>query len=229
MTTYTVAYNEDSRSHEVLGLKGWGDKDQMLIVRYKEGDCDTKMTSAKNMHSALYDLYQTHDGLKEGDRFETEFGAFVCYSFHVLREDEFEADILEAFGVVPRGVNPGVPAEERAAVTQSRTAHGRTIAQAEATVGHPAEPKPVDDLGSAPLPKLPKTKAHKHLWSPHPDRVKWGKHHACTVCGFCSPTALLHQAGLLGGPQHAAALREDEARERAAFAAADRKIGSVEP
>src|SRR5512143_3500367 len=87
MATYKVEARE--RSHYVVGLKsGWKevgiDPDTMLIYRYPAGDIDTKMKDAHMMYGALYDLFQTHDDLKEGDIFQTEFGEYRCEGVHVL-------------------------------------------------------------------------------------------------------------------------------------------------
>lgn len=46
----------------------------------------TDPSTAEAMHSALYDMYQWHDGLVEGDKFETPFGRFKCVSFHVVKD-----------------------------------------------------------------------------------------------------------------------------------------------
>lgn len=86
MATYKVEQRE--RSHYVMGLKsGWKevgiDPDTMLIYRYPAGDIDTRMKDAHMMFGALYDLLQTHDDLKDGDIFETEFGQYRCEGVHV--------------------------------------------------------------------------------------------------------------------------------------------------
>lgn len=77
-------YQRDS-DYFVRGLSSCfdGKGDEMLLAVYPEGDCDRPYT-AELMHSALYDVYQQHDGLHDGDRFETEFGAFVCDGVHVV-------------------------------------------------------------------------------------------------------------------------------------------------
>lgn len=86
MTTYKV--EEKGRSHYVVGLKPKyaepGDKDTMLIYQYPAGDIDTRMKDAHMMFGALYDLLQTHDGLKEGDIFQTKFGEYRCEGVHVI-------------------------------------------------------------------------------------------------------------------------------------------------
>jgi len=76
-------------THYVVGLTSYyGVPNTMLLVRYPEGDCDTKMRDVEAMHTALYDLYNCHDAgvLKDGDVFATEFGEFVCSGVHVLRD-----------------------------------------------------------------------------------------------------------------------------------------------
>lgn len=87
MATYKVEKRE--RSHYVVGLKsGWAevgiDPDSMLIYRYPAGDIDTKMKDAHMMLGALYDLFQTNDDLKKGDKFDTEFGEYECVGVHVV-------------------------------------------------------------------------------------------------------------------------------------------------
>lgn len=68
--------------------QGWVEApDTLLIVRTDYGEVDSPSTGIK-MHQALYDMFQWHEGLKEGDEFETEFGMFYCRSFHVLNEEE---------------------------------------------------------------------------------------------------------------------------------------------
>jgi hypothetical protein len=84
MTTYKVV--EKDTSHVVLGLPWFGETDSMLIYHYAGGDIDTRMRDPEMMHCALYDLLQTHDELKDGDRFETEHGNFVCSGIHVEKE-----------------------------------------------------------------------------------------------------------------------------------------------
>lgn len=86
MATYKVEQRE--RSHYVLGLKfGYDSRekypDTMLIYRYPAGDIDTIMKDAHMMYGALYDLFQTHDDLKDGDIFQTEFGEYECVGVHV--------------------------------------------------------------------------------------------------------------------------------------------------
>jgi hypothetical protein len=57
----------------------------MLLVRYPEGDCDTVSHCNEKMHSALYDLYQTSDVLKDGDTFAINGRVvFRCYGVHVI-------------------------------------------------------------------------------------------------------------------------------------------------
>lgn len=74
-------------SYCVEGLKEeWGDgPDTFLLVRYPEGDCDTIKGKGKKMLSALYDLYQTSDALKDGDTFSLGGKpAFMCSGVHVV-------------------------------------------------------------------------------------------------------------------------------------------------
>lgn len=77
---YIVKKNPTDLYHYVEGL----DNDAVLIFRYPEGDIDTCMLDRKMMHGALYDLFQWHPLLKDGDTFETEFGNFICSDIHVF-------------------------------------------------------------------------------------------------------------------------------------------------
>jgi hypothetical protein len=72
----------------VRGLQSTlSDEDQVLLVRYDEGDWDSPRT-APLMLSALYDLFQCDDRLKEGDSFITPHGRFSCVGVHVVPADE---------------------------------------------------------------------------------------------------------------------------------------------
>jgi len=88
MATYKVELDADGRTHYVMDLKSGHGKEKyahtMLIYYYPAGDIDTRMKDAHMMYGALYDLFQTHDDLKEGDIFETEFGHYRCEGVHVL-------------------------------------------------------------------------------------------------------------------------------------------------
>lgn len=64
--------------------------DTILLVRYDAGDCDSIVQNDKNMHSALYDLYQTSDSLKDGDTFSLDGKVvYVCQGVDVI---PYEAD-----------------------------------------------------------------------------------------------------------------------------------------
>jgi hypothetical protein len=95
MTTYKVEKHEGNNAHGysyyVIGLEEefGGQPDTLLIYcdAYLESetpDVDTHITSAEMMFNALYDLFQCHDGIHDGDTFETEFGRFGCEGVHVL-------------------------------------------------------------------------------------------------------------------------------------------------
>ena len=45
------------------------------------------MSTREMMHAALYDLFQCHDLLKDGDTFTTEFGDFRCQGIDVVPVD----------------------------------------------------------------------------------------------------------------------------------------------
>lgn len=89
MTTYEV-YNNDGEFY-VKGLKyGRHEGDQRILHHIPYPETETPEvgdpSSKEAMHSALYDMYQWHDGLKEGDKFVTPFGNFKCVSFHVVED-----------------------------------------------------------------------------------------------------------------------------------------------
>lgn len=73
-------------SHHVIGLPSGRYPDTLLILRYPEGDFDTRMKSEEAMLHALYDLFQMEDTLRDGDTFTTEFGRFTCRGVHVVKE-----------------------------------------------------------------------------------------------------------------------------------------------
>jgi len=64
-------------------------QDQMLIVRYDEGDCDVVNRHMegfmKHLHHALYDEYQCSDVMKDGDEI-CLYGRvrFRCEGVHVV-------------------------------------------------------------------------------------------------------------------------------------------------
>jgi hypothetical protein len=86
-TTYKVEKRKDGYFY-VVGLKGRRSEDQMILHHIPYPETETPEVEnpegSEAMLDALYDMYQWHDGLKEGDRFETPFGNFRCVSFHVV-------------------------------------------------------------------------------------------------------------------------------------------------
>lgn len=77
-----AAYKVEKRgtSSYVIGLQEDSDHpDTQLFYQYF--NC---ISSPGMMLYALDDLYQRHDGLRNGDMFETEFGWFGCEGKHVL-------------------------------------------------------------------------------------------------------------------------------------------------
>lgn len=64
----------------------------LLVCVYDEGDCDTEFSHAWQMHRALYNLFQVNENLKEGDKFETEYGVFECVGVHVVPCFEMEPE-----------------------------------------------------------------------------------------------------------------------------------------
>lgn len=102
MATYKVEKRDDR--YYVVGLKDDldldDDPDTMLLYRYsypysETPDVDTRMKDAHMMYGALYDLLQTHDGIKDGDIFETEFGKFHAESFHLVADFDMGPDPRE--------------------------------------------------------------------------------------------------------------------------------------
>lgn len=97
MATYKVEKRDDS--YYVVGLKeDFGDDpDTMLVYHYRypyveTPEVDTRMKDAHMLYGALYDLLQTHDGLKKGDIFETEFGNFHAEGFHLVADFDMGPD-----------------------------------------------------------------------------------------------------------------------------------------
>lgn len=74
--------------YHVRGLTSQLDEeDEVLLVRYDEGDCDSPR-NAVLMLSALYDLFQCDERIREGDSFVTPHGRFTCVGVHVVPADE---------------------------------------------------------------------------------------------------------------------------------------------
>jgi len=80
--------------YHVIGLRdAWMDTPHTcLMVRYPAGDVDLVTGRGKSLyeklHRALYDLYQTHDGLHEGDIFLLKGKpVFQCCGYHVRALD----------------------------------------------------------------------------------------------------------------------------------------------
>jgi len=92
MTTYKVERRGIyEKTSYVIGLKEeFGDEPNTMLIYYytssesETPDVDTHIKNAEMMFNALYDLYQCHDGIHDGDVFETEFGRFGCEGGHVL-------------------------------------------------------------------------------------------------------------------------------------------------
>jgi hypothetical protein len=85
MTQYRLV--KKGNAYYVAGLADtWCDTpDTMLMVRYPAGDADTVARRGEPMHRALYDLYQTCEGLHDGDEFALR-GKVVyrCEGIHVV-------------------------------------------------------------------------------------------------------------------------------------------------
>lgn len=94
MTTYEVYLEGGSGGgYRVRGLPSdHGDDDQRLYYHTPYPKTETPEVSdpsdADAMLGALYDMYQWHSKLKEGDEFKTPFGTFKCVSFHVVKDDD---------------------------------------------------------------------------------------------------------------------------------------------
>ena len=90
MPTYKV-YQDKDGDFRVQGLPSdRGDDDQRLMyhIPYPETETPeiTDPRGTEEMHGALYDMYQWHSKLKEGDKFTTPYGNFKCVSFHVVKD-----------------------------------------------------------------------------------------------------------------------------------------------
>jgi len=76
MTTYQVT--ERDGDHYIIGLADANEPDTVFTVGGKH---------PRDMLRALYSLFQCHDGMRSGDRFETSCGAFECRDVHVVPAD----------------------------------------------------------------------------------------------------------------------------------------------
>lgn len=91
MVAYEV-YKDSEGDYRVKGLKSTHalTEDQLILHHSSYPETETpevdKPGSTDKMHGALYDMYQWHDALKEGDTFTTPFGNFKCVSFHVVKD-----------------------------------------------------------------------------------------------------------------------------------------------
>jgi hypothetical protein len=88
---YTVYHDQVDDRFKVRGLKSERtEEDQVLLHHIPYPETETPEVSdpsgADEMHAALYDMYQWHEKLKEGDKFTTPFGNFKCVSFHVVKD-----------------------------------------------------------------------------------------------------------------------------------------------
>lgn len=93
MTTYRVERNRN-RAWLVRGLAepSWDEPDAMqpdsLLLLLGAGEV-LPIKTADDMHRALYDLAQTHEGVRDGDRFEVPRlrCAYRVDGIHVVAED----------------------------------------------------------------------------------------------------------------------------------------------
>lgn len=90
-TTYEVYKNDTDGDFYVKGLKSERsgcDQRVLYHIPYPQVETPevTNPASKEAMHTALYDMYQWHDGLKEHDKFVTPYGKFKCVSFHVVED-----------------------------------------------------------------------------------------------------------------------------------------------
>ena len=77
-------------SYYVINLKNHLSerKDVLLLVYSKQGDVDTVSENDRNMHEALYDLYQISEYLKDGDVFTIDGNViYHCEGLHVVKVD----------------------------------------------------------------------------------------------------------------------------------------------
>lgn len=84
---WTIEMDQSRGSLVVSNLKGEDGEPTLLICIYPEGDCDTPKEDGKILCSALYDLYQVDDRIKDGDTF-LMYGKVLYRSSgaHVVRE-----------------------------------------------------------------------------------------------------------------------------------------------
>ena len=89
MATYEV-YKDADGDFYVKGLINSRESDTRIFHHIPYPETETpeieNPASKEAMHSAVYDMYQWHDGLKEHDKFVTPFGNFKCVSFHVVED-----------------------------------------------------------------------------------------------------------------------------------------------
>lgn len=88
MRYHVEKVSEDGRDYfYVRGLSSQGldgtEPDTRLMHINGYGEPSYQIEDQRMMHEVLYDLFQVHDSLKDGDRFRTPFGEFVCRGVHV--------------------------------------------------------------------------------------------------------------------------------------------------
>ena len=72
----------------------------------EHGEPTTRLDTPELMLGALYDLFQTRDGLREGDTFDTCHGIYVCRGVHVfpcfpIGDEPVHPDPTARFEVTP--------------------------------------------------------------------------------------------------------------------------------
>jgi len=72
--------------YHIMGLADDDEPNTYLLYRYPDGDVDDP-SDYEQMHKVLYDVFQWHDDLESGDRFETPFGDFIAEGVHVKPDE----------------------------------------------------------------------------------------------------------------------------------------------
>lgn len=87
MANYNLVNKQGT--YYVEGLSDdWSETPDTLLVVYGAGDCDTVSEPGELMHRALYDTYQTSEGLKDGDTFSLDGKVvYACSGVHVVEAE----------------------------------------------------------------------------------------------------------------------------------------------
>lgn len=80
MRTFNVVFDENIKSHVVLGLES---EDGRLSYLYPDWTTTGVMKDKRMMFIALHDMFQLSNELNVGDIIKTEFGDFICAGMSV--------------------------------------------------------------------------------------------------------------------------------------------------